>query len=482
MASDLRTEAVRGAGWTAVQKWAVRVSGLLVFVVLSRLLGPAAIGIAAAALALTSLLSAPLELGVRSFLVRSGAGEVKAENSVFWCAVGASVVGIALSCGAAELIRRLDGPEQLWQILIALSPIVLVTAVEAVPSARLERDLKFRSLAVREMISAVCAGAVGVSLAAAGAGVWSLVAQAHVQALVSLLLVVKFARWRPGFSFDRPVAGQFLRFGGPLIGVQLTQLLRDRVDQLLIGAILGLDVLGFWSIATRMLSAVEDLSISLLDVVAYPVFVRIQGDRTRLTRAYEVALSTCQSVLVPILAVVAVTAPYLVPAVFGPQWIPAVLPTQILCLAYAIYGLAFLYRPMIRSAGRAGTEFGFVIVNQVMHFGVLVIAAPHGLTVISIVLAFEAVASVALGAWLLATKVGVPSPLPRQALLTMVYGSAAAACGLQVAAWRGAETLSTALLAAAVTIAVFALGMLLFSRQLLIGIVEDAGRMVRRRA
>ena len=137
MASDLRTEVVRGAGWTAAQKWAVRASGLLVFAALSRLLGPAQIGMGSLAIAVTSLLSIPLELAVTSFLVQSRTVDAKTENTVFWTAIAVSGLGIALVFGTAELIRYFQGPPQLSNILMALSPVLLITAVEAVPSARL---------------------------------------------------------------------------------------------------------------------------------------------------------------------------------------------------------------------------------------------------------------------------------------------------------------------------------------------------------
>ena len=49
--AEFRTTVAVGVGWTAAQKWLVRLSGVLTFVVLSRLLGPADIGLVALALA-----------------------------------------------------------------------------------------------------------------------------------------------------------------------------------------------------------------------------------------------------------------------------------------------------------------------------------------------------------------------------------------------------------------------------------------------
>ena len=330
------------------------------------------------------------------------------------------------------------------------------------------------------MVSAVVAGVVGVVLAVNGAGVSSLVVQALVQSCISLALILAFTRWRPGWSFSGRVTGEFALFGGPVVGIQFTQVLRDRGDQLLLGAILGLDALGLWAIATRILSAVEDLSIALVDFVAFPVFVKIRDDHARLSRAYGAAVTTSESFLVPIMAVVAVTAPVLIPAVFGPQWTEATLPTQILCLCYAIYGLSYLIRPMLRSAGKVGIELAFVVASLGLHLAVMALAAPHGLTVVAIVFALEAAVNVVVGAWLLSTRVAIASPVPRQSLVTMLCGAGAAAAGFGVEGLGHAGSLVHAALTAGATAAVFGVGMLVLNRPVVVELAQDARRLVGR--
>jgi O-antigen/teichoic acid export membrane protein len=90
------------------------------------------------------------------------------------------------------------------------------------------------------------------------------------------------------------------------------------------------------------------------------------------------------AVLFPLLAVLAVTAPVLVPWVFGPAWAPAVLPTQILALGGASTLVIDCVGAGLMAAGRARALLGYGVAHFAVYAAAVLIVASRGLAAVAI--------------------------------------------------------------------------------------------------
>src|SRR5690606_34894210 len=108
-----------------------------------------------------------------------------------------------------------------------------------------------------------------------------------------------------------------LRFGVFQMGERTLALINTRIDQLLVGALLGAEALGYYHLAWQMtLQPLARLNPVVMRV-AFPLFARIQGDRRRLQRGYFQAQRLLGAVNFPLFIALAILAPVFVPAVFG---------------------------------------------------------------------------------------------------------------------------------------------------------------------
>ncbi|MGY1652031.1 lipopolysaccharide biosynthesis protein [Geodermatophilus sp. SYSU D01119] len=450
----LRTRVIRGVGWTAVQRWVVRGTTFVTFVALSRLLTPEDIGVVALALAITTAFTVFVDLGMSDFLVRSDdSEEARTTSTVFWLQMGlATCIAVPLAVFAGPLSAAVGSPG-LAPVLRVLCFLLPLYAAAAVPAALLHRHLSFAALAARDIAAAVAGGVVGVGSALLGAGVWSLVAQSYVHATVSLVTVLARTRWRPRFAVSSEVTGRVLRFGAPLVGVQVMQTLRDRADAFVIGGVAGAEALGLWTVAARLLSVVAEVSTSVMDTVALPVFSRVRDDAERFRTAHATAVAYSMALLTPALLVLLVTSPVLVPFFFGAQWTSAVPLAQVLCLAYAVSGLAYLNRPTLVARGKVGLEFALTGGGALLHVVVVSVAVSGGLTVVAWAAVGEAVIATAAGALVLRWSLGLRPPVPLRAFGTLAAGAAGGAAGLGVhladlGRWTGLALSTTAAVAA----------------------------------
>jgi O-antigen/teichoic acid export membrane protein len=207
------------------------------------------------------------------------------------------------------------------------------------------------------------------------------------------------------------------------------QMVRDRADAFLIGGLLGPAALGIWTVATRLLVIVSEVSTSVLDAVALPVFSRLREDATRFRQAHGTSVAYTMIFLVPVLAVLAVACPALVPLVFSDQWNAAIPLAQVLCLAYAVGGLGYLNRPVLVSSGRVGVELAVTSSTALLHVAAVAIAAPLGLEVVAWAAVAETLVAVLVGAFALRRAVGIRRPVPAPALRVLLAGLVGTAAG-----------------------------------------------------
>jgi O-antigen/teichoic acid export membrane protein len=479
--ADLRTAAAVGVGWTAAQKWLVRLAGVLTFVVLSRLLSVSDIGLVALALAFLGVLGVIADLGAATFLVQTRSWDEPTRSTAFWTSLALSALAAGLVTALAGPLAGLLGEPGLAPVLRALAPILVLTASTAVPTAILQRALRFRELALREMAAAGTAAVAGIGLAVAGAGVWALVGQSLAQAVISTVLVWRMSAWRPTRQVSRTAFRELRRFGGPVLAINVMQAVRDRLEQFLLGTLLGVAALGYWTVAVRLLGLLVDVSVAVLDSVALPVFAATQESADRFRRAFEAAVSSTQVLLVPVLVILAVASPALLPWVFGPQWAPAIPPAQVLCLAYGVAGLAYFNRAALLAHGRSGVECLLTAASLGLHVALVVLVAPHGLTALAWAFCGEAVVTVLLGAGVLRGVLGVGFNTLRRAAVVLAAGLLATAVALAGGQALTLGTAAAAVAGAGVAAVVLAAALWTTNATLLRRLADDVRRVMGRR-
>src|SRR5215216_4126790 len=171
---NLGRAAVRGLAWTMLRSVSSRVIGSVVFVVLARLLDPKAFGTFALASVFVVLISLLVESGFGEALIQRKEVTPRDLNTAFLVS-NVTGVGLALLMTACSgpLSALFDQPE-LGPVLRVLSLVFVFAALASVPQALLKRELAFQKIALRGLVATLVGGAVGVAMAFAGFGVWSL--------------------------------------------------------------------------------------------------------------------------------------------------------------------------------------------------------------------------------------------------------------------------------------------------------------------
>jgi O-antigen/teichoic acid export membrane protein len=142
--------------------------------------------------------------------------------------------------------------------------------------------------------------------------------------------------------------------------------------------------------------------------IVFPVYTRTEDPARRL--ALRLRIVRVNVVLVyPMLALFIALAPTMMPWVFGPHWIPAVLPAQILAVAGMASCVRNLHGPTVLAAGRPTALFVFCCAETLLYAATVWVASAHGLTVVCVAVSGFQVASLVIAyVWLLRKAVDMP--------------------------------------------------------------------------
>ncbi len=309
-----------GLIWSAIRNWGGRLVGFVIYFQLVRLLEPASIGAFAAAFAVFSFLELFVDQGLGDAIVQRPDVTQGQLNTVFLVNFLLSLVVVGSIWLAAPLIEQAMKIQGLVSILRIGSLSLLINALGFCQLALFRRDFQFKRLAMRGLVSTVAGGVAGVVLASLGFGVWALVAQLLIAAVVNLVMLWWRSRWYPSRELDFTGLGQMSRFGLNILGVRVVEFGAYRVLDLAVGFWMGVVALGMYSVGSKLYYIFAQLLASVLLDVAMPAFSRIAGDRVRLREVYYQSVSMTVFFAVPVWILVAVLSPELCHVAFGARW------------------------------------------------------------------------------------------------------------------------------------------------------------------
>lgn len=380
MTDGLRHHALSGTRWTALATATGTALQLLQVAIVARILTPADFGLMALVLVILGFVQSYADLGLSQALIARGPVEQARFAAFFWLNVLLGLgLFIALLVSAATLAMLLGTPE-LAPLLPWAGVSLLILPWGQGFQSLLQKELRFKPIAVAEMAGSVAGAVVAIASAWKGAGVYALIWGQLANALVRTLPIAVrgWRRHRPALRLSlRELRGD-LRFGAFQMGERTLGLINARLDQLLIGAVLGAEALGYYNLAWQMTLQPLARINPVVMRVAFPLFARIQNDRPRVRRGYFQTQRLLGAVNFPLFLGLAVLAPLLVPTVFGTQWTPAVELVQLLAGVAMFRAVSNPVGALLLSQGRAGLGFAANLVISLLQVPAVVAGAYLG--------------------------------------------------------------------------------------------------------
>jgi len=357
---SLNLKILSGATWTVLQMVVSRLISFLVSLILARVLLPEHFGIVGMAVVFTGLFSAIGDLGLGAALIQFKEDLLKQIHldTAFWLSLlFNTVVFILLAAVIAPLGVRFYDEQILRLVIPVMGMSILFSPFSLIHRILLTRELRFKALSIIAVYSALGAGTAAVALALSGAGVWSIVIQTVLASLLPIPVLWRTTRWTPRFRFSRQAFHEIFGFSLYDALQRTLSYLSRNVDTLLVGKMLGSELLGFYSFAYTLTDVFRQHLMSVLNKVMFPVYGQLQEDIRAVKRNYLRVVKYNTLLITPIMLLLIYFAGEVIPLFFGEKWLPAVVPVQAMAAASIIHAVGGTSDSVLKGLGRFKLNF-----------------------------------------------------------------------------------------------------------------------------
>jgi PST family polysaccharide transporter len=234
--------------------------------------------------------------------------------------------------------------------MVALSANAVLSSLRLVPVAVLQRDLRFRGLALVDAAQALVSTVATLALALAGWRYWALV----VGGILGNVAAAVASRWLAPRGFARPrwgTLGRYYRFTRDVLVGRIAWFVYSNADFIVAGRALGTATLGAYSFAWNIASVPVEKITALVTRVTPGFFSKLKDDRAELSRMLVNVTEGLVLLTLPTGVGMALVADDFVAVYLGPQWTEAVVPLQILALNAAFRSVVTLLPQVLTMLG-----------------------------------------------------------------------------------------------------------------------------------
>jgi O-antigen/teichoic acid export membrane protein len=194
---------------------------------------------------------------------------------------------------------------------------------------------------------------VGIGMAMAGQGYWSLVGMTISLNVVSVVSLWIAGRWIPGPPQRGAGVRSMLKYGGTLTLNSVIVYIAYNADKVLLGRFWGADILGIYGRAYQFINLPTSNLNTAIAQVAFPALSRLQNDPERLKSYFLKGYSLFLSLVLPITMGCALFAEDIIRVFLGPKWGEAAPVFRLLAPTILAFALINPFGWFMQATGRA---------------------------------------------------------------------------------------------------------------------------------
>lgn len=377
--SSLKDKTVRGVGWSAVDNVTQYVVSFIVSIVLARLLSPDDYGLIGIISIFTAICTALINGGFGSALIRKKDADNDDFDTVFLINFGVSILLYTLIFLVAPLIARFFHRAELIALTRVSSLGIVIGALALVQQTILTKRIDFKTQTKITLIASILSGIIGIMMAYNGCGVWSLVAQSLASQLLRTILLWKYNRWLPRFSFSWYRFRSLFGFGWKILLSNLLNTVWIELYQVVVGKYYSPATLGQYTRAKQFAQMFSSNLTSVVQRVTYPVLSDLQNNKERMVAAYRRIIKMTMFITATCMFSLGAISTPLLYCLIGEKWLEAAKYLPLICLSMSLYPLNAINLNMLQVQGRSDLFLYIEIIKKVITLFPLVVGACVGI-------------------------------------------------------------------------------------------------------
>jgi len=300
-------------------------------------------------------------------------------SSLYFMNILLSLVVLFFVILAAPYIAQFYDDIRLIELIYISSSCVIISAIGKQFNTILQKKLKFKLIFFIDVISNLINLFVGISLAIYGFGVYALVYSLVASLIIENILYFSIGIKQNPIKFHLKLSEvkPFLKIGVYQVGGQIINFFNRDLDTILIGKLLGSEILGMYSLAKQLVFRPSSIINPIITTVASPALAIIQNSKEYLKTTYLKILNLITSLNFIVYTLLCIVAYPVVLVLYGENFIEIVPLVQLLCLYMFFRSIGNPIGSLVVATGRTDLEFYWNFISLLIMPIFIVIGAKY---------------------------------------------------------------------------------------------------------
>lgn len=352
---SLKKTAFRAFFWDFLGKVLRHGAELIVSIFICRLVDPSDFGLVAMASVFIALSTVFVDFNLSTSLINKPQPTHEQYSTVFYLNIIVALLLTGIYMWIAPLIGIYYENDSIIPIVRVLAFGPLIYACSCVQRARLMKVLDFKTLTLSNTAGSVIGGLSGLTAALCGLGVWSLIIQHYVSAVIMLFEMWRRSDWRPSLIFSLRSMRELWQFSSRLFFSELMETVFSKLDVLIIGKKFSNtpSTLGYYNKSKSYNEFIVKYVSSSLGSVFFPLFSQIQSDTERLRAIVVKSIHVVCLASFGLMGLFYLVTESLIITLYTEKWTPSIPYYRIIILAGYVHPVSSILVNVIKGRGRS---------------------------------------------------------------------------------------------------------------------------------
>jgi O-antigen/teichoic acid export membrane protein len=382
---DFRSVAISGIKWTSVGTVGRAVFQLLQISILTRFLPREAFGLVAMAMFTVQFSNIFVDLGMTSAILHRQKSTLREYSSIYWLNLAISLILFGMLVSGASFIARFYEEPELRRLIPILGANILIMAAGRQHRTIMQKHFEFKAIAYIELVSVLAGLFAAIILAVNNYGVYSLVYSTLLASFISngLFLVLNIKKNPILFYFRFKETVPFLKIGGYTMGSTLLDFFSSETDILIIGKMLGAEMLGVYSLSKQIVMKLFSVLNPIVVNVLSPLLSSIQEQKVKVKKSFLKVVKYLGYVNFPVYILIVAASREILYYVYGQEYSEAYNVLSFLAFTFCLTALFNPVGSLQIATGRTDIGFRWTLLRVIITPVFICIGATRSITAVA---------------------------------------------------------------------------------------------------
>lgn len=321
MSTD-KSVAIKGGLWTSISTVVTVLSQFARLMILTRFLEKSDFGLVSIVNTVIGLCITFTDLGFASAIMYKKDITQKEYSTLFWMQLVIFGVLYLILWGLSPFVATFYEEPQLTILIPIAALSVLFQAFGKLYDTVLQKNYQFKTIAFRNISTNIFSLFVAVVLALNGFGVYSLIFSTLIYAIIlnawNFMSGIRVQNLI--FYCDPKSVIELLKIGVFQTGTRILDFISNKIDVMIIGKLLGTEILGVYDLAKNLVNTLVDLIRTVVSKVALPILSNSNYNDEVVKSRFLIMSKVVAYVIIPIGVAIAIFSKEILWIVYGPKY------------------------------------------------------------------------------------------------------------------------------------------------------------------